>query len=229
MNDNSRPVCLAIHGASGRMGIEILRAARSRKDCVITAALVRAASDWNDEPLSRVLGSDGPDIDFIAHLDPEVLVDVIVDFSTPDALETALSIAQLRKIAFVCGTTGLTEGQLARLKLASEHIPVLWSSNFSLGVALLKRMDPDSTKWIDPKQGSRRIVPHGFRASFRTWASECTAYDHETKEMALAHTIEDKTEEAYRRGDLFDKRLPLMRDWGRYCEGGAPAKRKAAA
>jgi len=96
-------------------------------------------------------------------------------------------------------------------------------------LALLKRMDPDSTKWIDPKQGSRRIVPHGFRASFRTWASECTAYDHETKEMALAHTIEDKTEEAYRRGDLFDKRLPLMRDWGRYCEGGAPAKRKAAA
>jgi|CXWL01.1.fsa_nt_gi 4-hydroxy-tetrahydrodipicolinate reductase len=147
----TEPVRLAIHGASGRMGVEVLRAARNRKDCRIAAALVRAASTWVDEPLSRVLGDGSPDFDFIAHLDPEIEVDVIVDFSTPDALETALAIAQTRQVAFLCGTTGLNEHQFARLRLASERIPVLWSSNFSLGVALLKRMAALAAAQLGPE------------------------------------------------------------------------------
>ena len=145
------PVRLAVHGACGRMGIEILRATRNRTDCQLTAALVRAASTWIDEPLSRVLGSSAPDLDFTAHLDPQVAVDVMVDFSTSDALETALAIAELRKIAFVCGTTGLSDAQLARLKRACEHIPILWSSNFSLGVALLKRMVAMAAAQLGPE------------------------------------------------------------------------------
>ncbi len=145
------PIRLAIHGASGRMGIEILQAARNRTDCVITAALVRAASPSHDEPLSSILGKGAPDIDFLAHLDPEVPVDAILDFSTPDALETALAIAQSRKIAFVCGTTGLDDHQVERLKLASENIPVLWSANFSLGVALLKRMAALAATQLGPE------------------------------------------------------------------------------
>ncbi len=58
---------------------------------------------------------------------------------------------------------------------------------------------------------------HGFRSSFRDWSAECTAYAHEVAEMALAHTIENKVERAYRRGDLFDKRRRLMDDWATYC------------
>ena len=60
-------------------------------------------------------------------------------------------------------------------------------------------------------------VPHGFRSTFRDWASERTAYPREACEMALAHTIGDKVEAAYRRGDLFDKRRRLMDDWATYC------------
>lgn len=64
-------------------------------------------------------------------------------------------------------------------------------------------------------------VPHGFRSCFRDWAAETTGFPHEVVEMALAHTIKSKTEAAYRRGDLLDKRRQLMNAWANYC---APEK-----
>jgi integrase len=60
-------------------------------------------------------------------------------------------------------------------------------------------------------------VPHGFRSSFRDWVSELTSYPSEMAEMALAHTINDKVEAAYRRGDLFEKRRQMMADWATFC------------
>jgi integrase len=56
-------------------------------------------------------------------------------------------------------------------------------------------------------------TPHGFRSSFRDWVSEETDYSHEVAEMSLAHAISSAVERAYRRGDLFEKRRELMRDW----------------
>ena len=67
---------------------------------------------------------------------------------------------------------------------------------------------------------------HGFRSGFRDWAAECTGYAHEVCEMALAHVIGNKSEAAYRRGDMFDKRRRLMADWATHCasDGAAGAK-----
>lgn len=62
------------------------------------------------------------------------------------------------------------------------------------------------------------LTVHGFRSTFRDWAAEQTAYPHEMAEMALAHTIDNKVEAAYRRGDLFKKRIRMMQDWQRHCE-----------
>lgn len=62
------------------------------------------------------------------------------------------------------------------------------------------------------------ITVHGFRSTFRDWAAERTAYPNHVVEMALAHVIANKVEAAYRRGDLFNKRLRLMVDWARYCQ-----------
>ena len=56
-------------------------------------------------------------------------------------------------------------------------------------------------------------VPHGFRSTFSDWCAERTATPAEVREMALAHAVGDKTEEAYRRGDLFEKRRQLMEMW----------------
>jgi integrase len=55
---------------------------------------------------------------------------------------------------------------------------------------------------------------HGFRSTFRDWCAERTSYPSEVAEMALAHTVSDKVEAAYRRGDLKDKRRRLMAEWG---------------
>jgi integrase len=74
---------------------------------------------------------------------------------------------------------------------------------------------------------------HGFRSTFRDWAAERTSTPREVAEMALAHAIGDKTEEAYRRGDLFDKRRVLMQQWARFIDtppahGNVTALRGAA-
>jgi integrase len=64
------------------------------------------------------------------------------------------------------------------------------------------------------------VTVHGFRSAFRDWASEKTSHSSEVCEAALAHTNRNKTESAYRRGDLLLKRRALMNDWAKYC--GAP-------
>jgi integrase len=68
------------------------------------------------------------------------------------------------------------------------------------------------------RMGRKDITVHGFRSTFRDWASEQTSFSHETCEHALAHRISDKAEAAYRRGDQFEKRRKLMEAWSAYCE-----------
>lgn len=70
--------------------------------------------------------------------------------------------------------------------------------------SVLRRLDVDA-------------VPHGFRSTFRDWVAERTAYPNEVAEMALAHAVGNKVEAAYRRGDLFEKRLAMMNDWAEFC------------
>ena len=77
-------------------------------------------------------------------------------------------------------------------------------SDMTLG-AVLKRMRYSS------------LTVHGFRSTFRDWAAESTNYPHEVCEQALAHTLSNTVEAAYRRGDLLEKRRPLMDEWAAYC------------
>jgi integrase len=66
------------------------------------------------------------------------------------------------------------------------------------------------------KQERGSYVPHGFRSSFRDWAGEVSSFPGDVVEMALAHTIRNKVEAAYRRGDLFEKRRSLMNSWSEF-------------
>ncbi|PSC03855.1 integrase [Alsobacter soli] len=61
------------------------------------------------------------------------------------------------------------------------------------------------------------VTVHGFRSSFRDWAGDHTAFPRELLETALAHTIRDETERAYRRGDALEKRRQLMAAWADFC------------
>jgi integrase len=63
------------------------------------------------------------------------------------------------------------------------------------------------------RMGITEASAHGFRSSFRDWATECTQYPNHVIEMALAHQIPSAVERAYRRGDLLDQRRQLMKDW----------------
>ncbi len=63
---------------------------------------------------------------------------------------------------------------------------------------------------------TKNATAHGFRSAFRDWAAEETNFPSDVCEMALAHTIGNKTEAAYRRGDLIDKRRQLMEAWANY-------------
>ncbi len=83
------------------------------------------------------------------------------------------------------------------------------------------------------KQTHPTLTVHGFRSSFRDWCAEQTSYPREVAEAALAHTVKDKSEAAYQRGDMFEKRRKLMTSWATYCTKGkkvanvVPIKKRA--
>jgi integrase len=79
-----------------------------------------------------------------------------------------------------------------------------------------KPLSEGAFKTLLDRMGRGDITPHGFRSTFRDWASEETHFSNEVQEMALAHRIRDETEAAYRRGDLLDKRRELMLAWADY-------------
>lgn len=64
-----------------------------------------------------------------------------------------------------------------------------------------------------------RATVHGFRTSFRTWASERTSVPHAVAEMALAHAVGSAVERSYARSDLFEKRRGLMVTWAEFVTG----------
>jgi integrase len=66
------------------------------------------------------------------------------------------------------------------------------------------------------------LTAHGFRSTFRDWAGDCTDFPREVAEMALAHTLGDKVEAAYRRGDGFQKRRVLAEAWAMFCGEAKP-------
>jgi integrase len=102
-------------------------------------------------------------------------------------------------------------------------------SNMALEM-LVRRMNGDSEPPIWCDRDGRAIVPHGFRSSFKDWASEQTNFANEVSEAALAHVIGDETEQAYRRGDMLLKRRRLMEAWAKYCDVKPPlADAKVAA
>jgi integrase len=116
-----------------------------------------------------------------------------------------------------------------RMKAGREHRVPLPPAALAL-LAALPREGGASLVFPAPRGGQlsdmtltavlRRMnvaaVPHGFRSTFRDWAAERTNYPRDAAEMALAHTIGDKVEAAYRRGDRFEKRRRMMADWANF-------------
>ena len=128
---------------------------------------------------------------------------------------------------------GLWAIPAVRMKAHMEHRVPLSRQALALLEAMPRTSGSDAVFWGRGKAGTisqwamlmllRGMRPgltvHGFRSSFRDWAAESTAFPAEVVEMALAHTIGNQVEAAYRRGDLLDKRRELMQAWADWLDG----------
>lgn len=120
-----------------------------------------------------------------------------------------------------------------RMKAGKEHrVPL---SETALELLRVQRKDAGEGAFVFPGARKKRplsnmamlqtlrrmkrgdLTVHGFRSTFRDWAAERTSFPREVAEAALAHTLSDKVEAAYRRSDLFDKRRKLMDAWAKFC------------
>ncbi|QNP40751.1 4-hydroxy-tetrahydrodipicolinate reductase [Lysobacter solisilvae (ex Woo and Kim 2020)] len=122
------PVRIIIHGASGRMGQALLRLAGERPEIQVVAAVSRKVAARVVDGVPQFASSELGGV-------PEF--DAAIDFSLPEAFDAVLATCRSRRAALVSGTTGLSASQQEELHAAATEIPVLWSANFSLGVAVL--------------------------------------------------------------------------------------------
>jgi integrase len=116
-----------------------------------------------------------------------------------------------------------------RMKARKEHRVPLSASAIQL-VRALPRLEGSEFVFPAPRAGAlsdmaltavmRRMelkfVPHGLRSTFRDWTAERTSYPRDLAEMALAHTVGDKVEAAYRRGDMLERRAKMMQTWAEF-------------
>lgn len=125
------PIKLLIFGAGGRMGQALVRLASANPALQIITASGRAQAD---------------------QLDVLPAFDVAIDFSSPAGFDAVMALCVSRQKALVSGTTGLDESQFAALERAGASIPVLWASNYSLGVAVLNRLVAQAGQWLSDWQ-----------------------------------------------------------------------------
>ncbi|MFN3765194.1 MAG: tyrosine-type recombinase/integrase [Aliihoeflea sp.] len=104
----------------------------------------------------------------------------------------------------------------ARARDLLERLPEFEGSDFVFSAPRGGMLSDMSISAVMRRMNAE-AVPHGFRSTFRDWTAEHTEYAGEIAEMALAHTISNKVEAAYRRGDLLAKRRQMMNDWAEYC------------
>lgn len=102
----------------------------------------------------------------------------------------------------------------ARQKLATGDLV------FEGGVGGKPVSDTALTKALRLASPDKSATLHGLRSMFRDWAGNETKHEREVAEAALAHTVGNAVEQAYRRSDALEKRRKLMKDWETYCTSG---------
>lgn len=133
----TRPVRVAVNGASGRMGAALLDLLAGDARFELVHAVVPAGSARAG---MQVYPAGAGELRYAVGWVEAPALDVVVDFSGPDGLRSALDHCLDQGIALVSGTTGIDAALQQRLTEAGGHIAILQSANFSLGVAVLTRL-----------------------------------------------------------------------------------------
>jgi 4-hydroxy-tetrahydrodipicolinate reductase len=132
---------IALHGATGRMGLAIARLAHGAADVKIVGASAAPSDPHLGKDLGELAGLGSIGIAITADVSSALLgADVIIDFSVAPAVKPLLALATRANLPLVSGTTNLDESTLAALDKAAAAIPVLWSPNMSLGVQVLAEL-----------------------------------------------------------------------------------------
>jgi integrase len=147
---------------------------------------------------------------------------------TSEVIGATWAEVNLTEKTWVVAAERMKSGKEHRVPLAAAALSILRNlsegevktAGFIFPVELRgKPLSNMAMKAVLKRMGRADLTVHGFRSTFRDWASERTNVPSEVAEMALAHAISSKVEAAYRRGDLFEKRRRLMADWEKYCMG----------
>lgn len=133
----TQPIRLAIHGASGRMGRALLALVREDRRFELVYAVVSAGSEHDGTPVFSGLSTS---LRYAHGWESAPAIDVVIDFSGPEGLSSALAHCTTHGIALVTGTTGIDAALEAKLVAAIQQVPILHAANFSLGVAVLTRL-----------------------------------------------------------------------------------------
>ena len=175
MNPSARsPLALALLGASGRMGREVLALLPGNTRFELSGAGCSSGGGLLNQPVS-IIQPGLPAMLFQA--DPVKVVQgakVVIDFSLPGATEAHLAACREQGVAMVLCTTGHDTAQLERIRRLSETLPVLLAANTSLGIALLKRLvelaagtlaDEFDTEIFEVHHRNKRDTPSGTALS----------------------------------------------------------------
>jgi 4-hydroxy-tetrahydrodipicolinate reductase len=185
---------LGIAGVRGKMGRRIFELARNNRDFEITLALERKGIPEIGKELGKIKISSSPDGLF--------LVDVFVDFTTPEGTETNLDYVARYKKALVLGTTGLNEAQVRKVEEVSKVVPVVFSPNTSIGVNVLFAILPELAKKLGPDyhieiveahHSAKKDTPSGTAKKFAQVLANTTGKEIPTHAIRLGDIVGDHT------------------------------------
>ncbi len=158
---NMSPIRIAIHGAAGRMGQRLVALARADAELSLVAAIDAPSHPRLGEDAGMVAGVGPIGVRLTANL--ETPVDVVVDFSVPQAAEAIVARCLTERIPLVLATTGLEPAQTARLAAAAQEIPLVWSPNMSLAVNLTMKLAEMAARALRDKNADVEILERHHR------------------------------------------------------------------
>jgi 4-hydroxy-tetrahydrodipicolinate reductase len=155
------PIHIAIHGAAGRMGRRLVALAAADPALRVVAALDSPGHPQLGADAGLLAGAGQLGVPLSASL--EAQPDVVIDFSMPAAAEGIVETCRQRRIPLVVATTGLGEGQAAKLRAAAAEIPLLWAPNMSLAVNLTMKLAEVAAKALKDKDADVEILERHHR------------------------------------------------------------------
>lgn len=141
---------LAVVGANGRMGRELITAIQHRKDVELCAVLVRQGSPFINKDASILIGSDFLNIPIVDNIEEAFSnAEGILDFSQPQASLLYANYAAQRKLVHIIGTTGFSKTDEEKIRDFAKHTTIVKSGNMSLGVNLLASLVKKAAKALE--------------------------------------------------------------------------------